>query len=115
MREGKKRDIGTSRCFVTCHSSGGEQLQGPEISVLVGEFFLAVGVNREVDGGEGYVAQEAGLGSLMVGKGGAGGELGIKRQVYVCTVQCEMASVMCRDSGGGAWRKGFGPIQPFKC
>lgn len=53
--------------FVTCHGSGGEQLQGPEISVLIGEFFLAVGVNREVDGGEGDVTQEAGFGSLMVG------------------------------------------------
>lgn len=65
--------------FVTCHGSGGEQLQGTEISVLVGEFFLAVGVNREVDGGEGDVTQEAGFGSLMVGikkrkKRGGGGE-----------------------------------------
>lgn len=53
--------------FVTCHGSSSEQLQGPEISVFVGEFFLAVGVNREVDGGEGDVTQEAGFGSLMVG------------------------------------------------
>lgn len=73
--------LGTSALFVpvfvTCHGSGGEQLQGTEISVLVGEFFLAVGVNREVDGGEGDVTQEAGFGSLMVGiknKKGGGGE-----------------------------------------
>lgn len=67
--------------FVTCHGSGGEQLQGPEISVLVGEFFLAVGVNREVDGGEGDVTQEASFGSLMVGikkkKKRRGGEWGM--------------------------------------
>lgn len=59
--------VGPLQMFATCHGSGGEQLQGPEISVLVGEFFLAVGVNREVDGGEGDVTQEAGFGSLMEG------------------------------------------------
>lgn len=53
--------------FATCHGSGGKQLQGPNISILVGECFLAVGVNREVDGREGDVTQEAGFGSLMVG------------------------------------------------
>lgn len=96
--------------FVTCHGSGGEQLQGTEISVLVCEFFLAVGVNREVDGGEGDVTQEAGFGSLMVGiknkKRGGG--------VSIHTVQCEMASVMCRDSGGGAPCKGLGPRRPIQ-
>lgn len=61
--------------LVTCHGSGGEQLQGPQVSVLVLEFFLAVGVNGEVDGGEGDVTQEAGFGSLMVGIKG-GGEVG---------------------------------------
>lgn len=57
-------DVGTRHMFVTCHGSGGEQLQGPETSVLVGKFFLAVGVNGEVDGGEGDVTQEASFGSL---------------------------------------------------
>lgn len=64
--------------FLTCHGSGGEQLQGPNISVLVGEFFLAVGVNGEVDGGEGDVTQEAGFGSLMGGIKGGGGSITVR-------------------------------------
>lgn len=50
--------------FVTCDGSGGEQLQRSQLPVFVRYFLLAVGINREVDGGEGDVTQEASFGSL---------------------------------------------------
>ncbi len=50
--------------FLTCYSSSSEQLQRPQPSLLICQFLLGVGINREVDGGEGDVAQEARFGSL---------------------------------------------------
>lgn len=50
--------------FLTCNSSSSEQLQRPQPSVLICQFRLGVGINREVDGGEGDVTQEARFGSL---------------------------------------------------
>lgn len=57
--------------FVTCNSSSGEQLQRSQLPVFIRYFLLAVGINREVDGGEGDVTQEASFGSLTGGKKGA--------------------------------------------
>lgn len=57
-------DVHALQMFVTCYSSSSEQLQSPQLSVFICKFFLAVGVNREVDGGEWDVTQEAGFGSL---------------------------------------------------
>lgn len=53
-----------SQMFVTCNSSSSEQLQSPQLSIFICNFLLAVGINREVDGREGDVTQEASLGSL---------------------------------------------------
>lgn len=50
--------------FFTCDGSSSEQLQCPQASVLICYFRLGVGINREVDGGEGDVTQEASFGSL---------------------------------------------------
>lgn len=54
--------------FVTCNSSSSEQLQRPQASVLICQFHLGVGINWEVDGGEGDVTQEASFGSLTGGE-----------------------------------------------
>ena len=53
---------------VTCNSSSSKQLQSPHFSVFVCYFRLAVGINREVDSGEGDVTQEASFGSLTGNK-----------------------------------------------
>lgn len=50
--------------FVTCDSSSSEQLQCPQPSLLICQLLLGVGINREVDGREGDVTQEASFGSL---------------------------------------------------
>lgn len=50
--------------FVTCNRSSGEELQRSQLPVFIRYFLLAVGINREVDGGEGDVTQEASFGSL---------------------------------------------------
>lgn len=50
--------------FVTCDGSSSEQLQRPQPPVLICHFLLGVGINGEVDGGEGDVTQEASFGSL---------------------------------------------------
>lgn len=60
---------------VTCNSSSSEQLQSPQLSVFICYFLLAVGINREVDGGEGDVTQEASFGSLTGKK---------KRSSHIC-------------------------------
>lgn len=60
-------DVHALQMFVTCYSSSSEQLQSPQPSVFIRKFFLAVGVNREVDGREWDVTQEAGFGSLKRG------------------------------------------------
>lgn len=51
--------------FVTCNSSCSKYLQRPQLPVFICYFLLAVGINREVDGGEGDVTQEASFGSLV--------------------------------------------------
>lgn len=50
--------------FVTCNSSSSEQLQRPQPSIVICQLPLGVGINGEVDGGEGNVTQEASFGSL---------------------------------------------------
>lgn len=50
--------------FVTCDSSSSEQLQSPQPSIVICQLPLGVGINGEVDGGEGNVTQEASFGSL---------------------------------------------------
>lgn len=54
--------------FVTCNGSSGKQLQRSQLPVFIRYFLLAVGINREVDGGEGDVTQEASFGSLTGGE-----------------------------------------------
>lgn len=44
----------------------------------------------------------------------SGGCRGRGGDFTIHTVQCEMASVMCRDSGGGAPCKGLGPRRPIQ-
>lgn len=50
--------------FVTCDSSSSEQLQSPQPSIVICQLPLGVGINGEVDSGEGNVTQEASFGSL---------------------------------------------------
>lgn len=83
--------------FVTCNSSSSEQLQSPQLSVFICYFLLAVGINREVDGGEGDVTQEASFGSLT-------GKKKINSHIYK---QYIMATVMCTGSGWGGLSKGL--------
>lgn len=79
-----------SQMFVTCNSSSSEQLQSPQLSIFIRNFLLAVGINREVDGREGDVTQEASLGSLT----------GKKKTInFYMYTQYIMATVMCRGSG----------------
>lgn len=51
--------------FFTCNSSSSEQLQRPQPSVLICQLLLGVGIDGEVDGGEGNVTQETSFGSLI--------------------------------------------------
>lgn len=85
------RRRGESQMFVTCNGSSSEQLQRPQLSIFICYFLLAVGINREVDGREGDVTQEASLGSLT-------GTHTKKINFYMYT-QYVMTTVMCRGSG----------------
>lgn len=78
-----------SQMFVTCNSSSSKQLQRPQLSIFICDFLLAVGINREVDGREGDVTQEASLGALT----------GKKKINFYMYTQYIMATVMCRGSG----------------